>query len=141
MRSKNFKEFNKYIKNSKAKYLLKHDKVKLISGFFLKKEEIFSIESIEKDFCDMPKEFVAYIRLKSCQKRQARISSKINKLRKYYSKPTELFARYVEGLYLYPKEVTNTAPYTTYHFFELLKAGYYKELKDVIEKFYFSVNL
>jgi hypothetical protein len=141
MRSKNFKEFDKYIKNSKAKYLLKHDRIKLISGFLRRKEELFSIDNIEKDFCDMPKEFAAYIRLKSCQKRQSRISSKINKLRKYYSKPTELFARYVEGLYLFPEEVTNTAPYTTHYFFELLNSGYYKELKNVIELFYMPVNL
>jgi hypothetical protein len=141
MRSKKFKEFDKYIKNSKAKYLLKHDRIKLISGFLRRKEEIFTIDNIEKDFCDMPKEFIAYIRLKSCQKRQSRISSKINKLRKYYSKPTELFARYVEGLYLYPEKVTNTAPYTTHYFFELLNSGYYKELKNVIELFYRPVNL
>jgi hypothetical protein len=141
MRSKSFKEFEKYIKNSKAKYLLKHDRIKLVSGFLRKKEEIFTIDNIEKDFCDMPKEFAAYIRLKSCQKRQARISSKINKLRKYYSKPTELFARYVEGLYLYPKEVENTAPYTTHYFFELLNSGYYQELKNVVHSFYMPVNL
>ena len=41
MRSKKFKEFEKYIKGSKAKYLLKHDRVKLISGIFFKKIEIF----------------------------------------------------------------------------------------------------
>ena len=42
------KEFDKYIKKSKAKYLLKYDRVKFISPF-LRREEVFSIDSLEKD--------------------------------------------------------------------------------------------
>ena len=83
----------------------------------------------------MPPEFAAYIRLKSCQKRQARVSARINRLRKYYSKPTELFARLVEGLYLAPEEVKNTAPYTYNRFIFLLNSGYYPELKAVMDMF------
>ena len=88
MRSKKFKEFDRYIKKSEAKYLLKYDRVKLISGVFFKQSKTYSIDNIEQDFTDMPKEFAAYIRLKSYQRKQARVSSKINKLKKYYSKPT-----------------------------------------------------
>ena len=36
-RSKKFKEFDRYIKKSNAKYLLKYDRVKLITGMFFKK--------------------------------------------------------------------------------------------------------
>ena len=141
-RSKDFKEFNKYIKKSDARYLLKYDRVKLLKGFLFKKYVIISTDNIEKDFEDMPKEFAAYIRLKSCQKRQSRISAKLNKANKYYSRPTELFARFVEGLYLCPEEVQNTAPQTYNRFFELLNSGYYKQdLPKVIEKFYRPVNL
>ena len=135
MRSKKFKEFDKYIKKSKAKYLLKYDRIKLVSGLLFKKVEVFTIDNIEKDFTDMPVEFAAYIRLKSCQKRQSRISSKINRLQKYYSKPTELFARFIEGLYLNPCQVKTTAPQTYERFIKLLDSGYYPGLQEVIDMY------
>lgn len=135
MRSKKFKEFDKYIKKSKAKYLLKYDRVKLVSGLLFKKVEVFTIDNIEKDFTDMPVEFAAYIRLKSCQKRQSRVSAKINRLQKYYSKPTELFARFIEGLYLDPCRVKMTAPQTYERFIKLLNSGYYPGLKEVMDMF------
>lgn len=141
-RSKDFKEFDKYIKKSDARYLLKYDKVKLLKGFLFKKYVVLSTDTIEKDFEDMPPEFAAYIRLRSCQKRQARISARINRAKKYYSKPTELFARFVEGLYICPEKVRYTAPTTYKRFFELLNSGYYKkDLPEFIEKFYSPVNL
>ena len=138
MRSKKFKEFDKYIKGSKAKYLLKHDRVKLISGILFKKIEIYTIDSIEKDFVDIPREFAAYIRLKSCQKRQARVSARINKLKKYYARPTELFARFVEGLYLDPDRVRSVAPQTYKRFYELLEDDYYPHLSRIFEILHFS---
>lgn len=135
-RSKKFVEFNKYIKGSNARYLLKYDRIKLFIGGFTHRTEYYSIDNIEKDFADMPKEFAAYIRLKSCQKKQTRISSKINKMNKYYSKPTELFARFVEGLYINQEQVKLLAPNCYKRFFELLDSGYYKELAHV---FYFFI--
>ncbi len=133
MRSKSFKEFDKYIKKSKAKYLLKYDRVKLVSGLFFKKTEIFTIDNIERDFPEMPIEFAAYIRLRSCQKRQSRIASKINKLNKYYNKPTELFARFIEGLYLDSVTIQRLAPNTYNKFYDLLNKGYYQKLGNVFE--------
>lgn len=132
MRSKRFKEFDKYIKGSKAKYLLKHDRVKLISGILFRKVEVYTIDNIEKDFAEMPKEFAAYIRLKSCQKRQSRVSARINKLKKYYAKPTELFARFTEGLYLDPDRVRSVAPHCYKRFYELLEDDYYPYLSRVL---------
>ena len=123
LRSKKFKEFDRYIKKSDARYLLKYDR----------KTRIISVENIERDFRDMPCEFCAYIRLKSYQRRQSRISGKINRLKKYYSKPTELFARFIEGLYLYPQQVKITAPLSYKRFYELLNSGYYMELSDVFQ--------
>lgn len=134
-RSKKFVEFNKYIKNSDAKYLLKYDRVKLIKRGFSRQYKIYSINNIEADFTDMPTEFAAYIRLKSCQKRQSRISAKINRMNKYYSKPTELFARFVEGLYINKEQVKELAPNCYKRFFELLKSGYYRELSDVFYRY------
>ena len=132
-RSKKFKDFDKYIKKSNARYLLKYDRVKLIEGGFLKKTtKLYSIENIEHDFADMPSAFCAYIRLKSYQKKQSRISARINKSKKYYEKPTELFARLVEGIYLDREWVEAIAPNVTRQFFDLLNDGYYKELRNVI---------
>lgn len=131
MRSKKFKEFDKYIKKSKAKYLLKYDRVKFISPF-LRREENFSIDNIEQDFPDMPTAFCAYIRLKSNTRKQARISKRINNLNKYYSKPSELFARFVECLYINEAQARALAPKSTQRFFELLENGYYLELKEVL---------
>lgn len=133
MRSKKFKEFDNYIRKSDAKYLLKYDRVKLICRGFTKKIKIYSVDKIEQDFCDMPKEFAAYIRLRSCQKRQARISARINRLGKYYAKPTELFARFVESLYLDHEKVQELAPNCCKRFYELLHAGYYKELYGIYD--------
>lgn len=135
MRSKPFKEFNKYIKKSDARYLLKYDRVKLVTGFWRKKIKLLSVTDIESDFPDMPKSFAAYIRLKSAQKKQARISSRINRLNKYYTRPNELFARYIEGLYMDKEWVKALAPTTTQTFFECLKNGKYKDLEQVIYKY------
>lgn len=132
MRSKKFKEFDKYIKKSKAKYLLKYDRVKFISPF-LRHVEFFSIDKLEQDFPDMPQAFCACIRLKSAQKKQARNSARMNRLNKYYAKPTELFARFVEGLYIDEARTQACAPHATQRFFELLESGYYQELKHVFE--------
>lgn len=136
MRSKKFKEFDKYIKKSKAKYLLKFDRVKLVSpvfGIFSNKTEVFSVDNIEHDFPDMQGAFCAYIRLKSNMRKQARISKRINTSSKYYSKPTELFSRFVEGLYIDPERTKALAPTASQRFFELLEQGYYFELKHVLE--------
>ena len=48
MRSKRFKEFEKFIKKSDAKYLLRYDRIKLIRGFWKKDAKIFTIDTIEK---------------------------------------------------------------------------------------------
>lgn len=136
LRSKKFKEFDKYIKKSNARYLLKYDRVKLIQGgFFRKTTKLYTIDNLEKDFTDMPKAFAAYIRLKSFQKKQSRISARINKYKKYYERPTELFARLVEGLYLDKEWTEAIAPNVTEKFYELLKNGYYYELSVVLDKF------
>ena len=134
-RSKPFKEFNRYIKKSDARYLLKYDRVKLVTGFWRKKTMLLSVTNIENDFPDMPESFAAYIRLKSAQKKQTKISARICKLKKYYTKPSELFARYIEGLYLDKEWVKALAPNTTEIFYHNLKSGYYQELEHIVYKY------
>lgn len=134
MRSKKFKEFDKYIKKSQAKYLLRYDRVKVVEGgFFRKTVKMYSIDNIEADFPNMPKAFAACLRLKSLQRKQSRISARINRYKKYYEKPTELFARLVEGLYIDREWVEAIAPNVTRQFFDLLNDGYYGKLKEVIK--------
>ncbi len=131
LRSKKFPEFEKYIKHSDAKYLMKYDAVKITQGFFFKKERILTVKNLENDFPDMPSAFQLYIKLCSLKRKQTKISRRINKLNKYYEKPTELFARFVQGYFSAPETIAAIAPYTTKRFLELLKSGYYKELKDL----------
>ena len=131
-RSKEFKPFEKYIKKSDAHYLLKYDRVKILNGFWNRSYKIITLEGLEKDFPDMPKAFAACLRLKSLQRKGSRISARINRYKKYYERPTELFARLVEGLYLDEEWVRALAPETTERFFKLLEQGYYKELKNVL---------
>ncbi|MDR1327071.1 MAG: hypothetical protein LBJ74_01550 [Heliobacteriaceae bacterium] len=133
-RSKKFKEFDKYIKGSDAKYLLKYDRVKVLNGFFRRKAQIYTIDSIEHNFPEMPRAFAAYLRLKSGQRKQSRICARINRYQKYYKKPTELFARLVEGLYSDKEQVCALAPYSTQRFYELLDEGYYTDLKTALDK-------
>lgn len=133
-RSKPFKPFEKYIRHSDARYLLKYDRVKILEGFLRNKSRIITIDTLEKDFPDLPRAFAAAIRLKSMQRKASRVSARINKYKKYYERPTELFARLVEGLYLDEEWVCALAPCATEKFFELLENGYYGELKGVVLK-------
>ena len=132
-RSKAFKAFDKYIKRSEARYLLKYDRVKIVEGFWRSQTRLITIDTLENDFPEMSGAFIACIRLKSLQRKVARITARINKYKKYYERPTELFARLVEGLYLDEEWVRALAPETTERFFELLDCGYYGELKDVVK--------
>ena len=132
-RSKTFNEFDKYIKKSKARYLLKYDRIKLVSGFFKRKAVIYSVSNVEYDFPEMPKAFAYYIKLHSARKKQSRISARINRLKKYYLRPCELFARLIEGLYLDHEWVCALAPYSTERFFKLLGEDYYPNLNDLFK--------
>lgn len=135
LRSKKFPEFEKYIKNSDAKYLVKYDAVRILKGVFFKKEVVLSVKNIENDFPDMPKAFQIYIRLCSLLRKQMNLTRRLNKLNKYYEKPTELFARFVQGYFSTPETISTIAPVAVKRFNELLKTGYYKELKDLFEIF------
>lgn len=129
-RSKKFKELDRIVKKSNAKYFLKYDRVR-IKGWLFQKPKVYAIENIEKDFPELKPSVIAFIRLKSYQKKQTRIAQRINKLNKYYERPTELFARFVESLYENKETATKLAPNATTRFFELLNNDYYRNLKDV----------
>ena len=129
-RNEKFKPFLKHTKNSDARYLLKHDAIKVLHWFTYK---TYSIINIEKEFPNMPIEFISYLKLKSCQRKQNSITRKINKLNKYYNTPTELFARFIEALYLNKEEATNIAPKTFKLFKELYIKNYYTYLNELFK--------
>ena len=132
-KSKPYKPFDKAIKKSKAKYLLKHDRVKLITPF-LRRVELYSIATAHLDFPELKPEFIDILKLKSLQKKQANNSRRINKYRKYYNSAVELFARFVQSLVYDEKNTKNLAPLAYERFFELLDKGYYKELEYLFSK-------
>lgn len=131
LKSKPFKEFNKYIKNSDARFLLKYDNIKLITPF-LRREKFFSIKNLDVDFKEMPIEFRNYLRLRSLSKKQTNISKRINSLKKYYYSPNELFARFIEGLII-DKNLIQTIANTSFErFYNLLESGYYPYLNEYL---------
>lgn len=77
---------------------------------------------------------LTYDELKSAQKEKRRICRCINKYKKYYTTPTELFARFIEGLYIDCDKVKTIAPKAYQRFINLMKDGYYHELKFVFQQ-------
>ena len=112
---------------------MKYDQLKFISGFFGSNEEIFTLGYIEKDFPEMPKAFCAYLRLRSMMRKQAQITSRINKYKQYYDSPAELFARFVEGMYKDRLRTCVLAPVTSKIFNNLPDKKYYFELDYVLK--------
>jgi len=74
--------------------------------------------NLEKDFENVPQEFVSYLKLRSFMRKQKTITNKINKMQKYYNEPSELFSRFVEGLYINKNHIKKIAPNCYEKFFE-----------------------
>lgn len=127
--SEKFREFNRYIKHSEAKYLLKYDRV-LFKKYWFSKKKLICVDSLDKDFPDMPEAFSAYIVLKSLERKRNRLNSRIYKIKKYLRKPTELFARFVQSYYLNYQETQTIAPCSTAYFEDLKSQNYYNYLND-----------
>jgi hypothetical protein len=132
-RSSEFKPISQYFKKHKsnARYLLKYDHVKLVSPVF-RKEEFVSISSIDETFSEIPENFRIYLKLLSLQRKLKKLSARKNRLEKYYNRPTELFARFIEGLFFDKEKVKLIAPQTFKIFVTLLVNGYYGNLKELL---------
>lgn len=131
---KKFADFNRFIKHSDAKYLLKYDRVVIKGGWF-KSDTTISIKTIETDFPKMPKSFCAYIRMKSYERHRNRINAKLSKLNKYLKQPTELFARFFQFYCADEEAVKQLAPIAYNKFKNLLEAKYYPILNDFFAQF------
>ncbi len=134
-RSAPFKKIEKEIKKTDAKYLLKYDRVK-VKTMFLGKTNDYSIKTIDDDFPQFGPNTKNYIILKSKQRLLKRISSRINRLNSYYKRPTELFARFVEALFVDTAKVSELAPHAYLVFCSELSKNRYLELADMINNFF-----
>ena len=124
-----FPQFEKYIKHSNAKYLLKYDCVIIKGGWFSHNVTI-SIKSIDDDFPSMPKAFSAYIKMKSYERKRNRLNARKSKFIRYLKKPTELFARFFQFCCTDIEAAENLAPTAFKRFRQLKKEGYYPYLND-----------
>ena len=52
-------------------------------------------------------------------------------MNKYYNEPTELFARFVEGLFMDKEKINELAPRTFNLFYDLYQENYYTNLKEL----------
>lgn len=134
-RSEAFLPIERVVKKTDAKYLLKYDRVKIKGGMW-GKDKIFSVHDIERNFPDFDECVVNYIILKSQQRYLRRLSSRASRLNRYFRRPSELFARFVEGLYADPERVRTIAPTACSRFFELLDARHYPYLKEFSDRFF-----
>lgn len=132
-KSKKFKEYEKYQRKTKckSKYFLKYDHIKIVTPIFFK-TEFFTIEKIDEDFPDLPENFKNYMKLLSNYRKLKKIQNKISKLNRYYKKPTELFARFIEGLNLDYEKTKSFAPTAFLQFQALAKMGYYNDLPELL---------
>ena len=126
--SETFREFNRYTMWSDLKYLEKYDRIRVQN---LLSTKTYSIKNIRSDFPDTPEVFVDYINLKSKQRMRAKISRKISKINKYYNEPCELYARFIEGLYIDMERTKELAPQTYKIFEELYRKNHYKCLPEL----------
>ncbi len=131
-RSEDFKEAKTYFEKNKsiAVYFFKYDSVKVMNKL-CNKVEVFNINNIDEDFFHIPEYLRAYIKLKSLQREYKRLIRYQNKAKNYYSKPAELFARFIEGMFINNTQVKLIAPNSYQRFFELLDNGYYGKLKEL----------
>ena len=65
------------------------------------------------------------------QRQRDRITRKISKLNRYYLEPTELFARFIEGIYIDMENIKDIAPQTFQIFKELYSKNYYKGMREI----------
>ena len=106
------------------KYLLSYDRIKFLN-------KIYSSEKAE-DLTNLNESQVAYIKLKSTQRRIKRINAKISRLNRYYNNPTELFARFAELFYTNNELAQKLAPIACKNF-EQSAIPSFSELSDIIK--------
>ncbi len=126
---KKFREFDKFIRHSNAKYLLKYDRV-LIKGGWFSKDTTISVKTLKNDFPTMPEEYIAYIKMKSYERHRNRLNARKSRIVRYLKHPTELFARFFQLYCTDIESVKQIAPLTLKRFLELKRQSYYPYLNE-----------
>ena len=134
-RSEPYKKIERIIKKTDAKYLLKYDRVRVKNAFFGGSKD-YSVSTLHLDFPQFDTETRLYLLLKAKQRTLKRINARINRLNNYYRRPSELFARFVEALFVDTNKVTQIAPYAYLVFCRELANNRYLELAEFINKFF-----
>ena len=119
-----YKPLESKIKRTPYKYLLKHDRVKVLNGFFF---EFYSVDEIKED-CDINR----YLILKSKQRQLKRITNKMSKINRYYNSMTELFARSFEIFINNPDKCMQLAPNLTKQYQSVVESKKIKMLNDLL---------
>ncbi|MCQ2754638.1 MAG: hypothetical protein MJ231_06290, partial [bacterium] len=125
--SKPYKAFEKVIKKSNLKYFLKYDRVKVLELFSVK---LYSIDNIEKDFSNIDKDVIFYIKIKSLQRKLKRINSRISRQNRYYNSKTEMFARSLQTYICDYEKCSKIAPNVTNIYNEIIASKKIKLLND-----------
>ena len=123
--SEKFKPIERKLK-SPIKYLLSYDRVKYLG-------ELFAVNNISE--YNLSEEERLYIKIKYKQRVLKRISSRINRINKYYNNPSELFARFLDSYYLNHDDIHKIAPVAS-RLYENSKITFIKKLNQIfsIEK-------
>ena len=100
--SKPYKQIEQKILKLGYKSLLKYDKVRYLT--------FTGIKNLSIDTINIDSELKLYLQLKSKQRIQKRINSKISSLNKYYNSPTVLWARALEYCIFEPEKTLKIAP-------------------------------
>ncbi len=118
---------NKEISRLDFKYLLKYDRVKILSGFSTK---VLSIEDFQSDFPQINPVYYDYLILCSLKRQMNRVNSKISRLNRYYNSLSELLARSFE-YYVTEAETMRELTPKLYDYYKYII--YTKKIKEISE--------
>ena len=130
---KPYKVLENILNKSNMKYLLKHDNVAVYEGFTKKLYRVSDVDNY-----DINEDAALYIRLKSKQRLQRRINSRISKLNRYYNRPSELLARSFECYIFDNEKFKELAPNLSKIYNETIKLCKIKELSGLFKIFNYN---
>lgn len=120
---------NKEISKYGFKYLLKYDRVKILSGFSTK---VLSVENLQNDFPHVNPIYCDYLILCSLKRQINRVNGKISRLNKYYNSLSELLARSFEYFVTEPETMKELTPKLYDYYKYIIQTRKFKELSEMI---------
>lgn len=123
-------KLEKEISKSEYKYLLKYDRVKVLSGF---KTKIYSLNTLNTDFPSIKSGHADYIKLCSLKRKLNNVNRRISRLNKYYNNPSELLARSLECYALKPEYMKLNTPKLYSYYNNLINSKRIDKLSEIME--------